>query len=73
MAKLTLKAISDLQFDVEKVILCENFNEVESARSSLRRWKYQNFGCSYKSRVERQEDKFLLFVTKVKDANENRT
>lgn len=64
MVKNLTKAISDLQFGIDKPFLCDTFNDVETIRASLNRWKKRNIGCSFKTRTEQTGDKYVIFVTK---------
>lgn len=64
MAKLTLKGISDLQVDTEKAYIFDNYKLLAAARSTLYNWGMQNPQFGYKTRMERLEDKFVLYVLK---------
>jgi len=64
MANFSIKVMSDLQFNIEKAFLFDDWNQVEVARMTAVRWCKINPGTSYKSRTQPLEGKWLFQITK---------
>lgn len=63
MAKITVKAISALHFNETKVFILDSAREVDTARTTLGRWKNYNPGWDYKTKTQKADGKILMFLT----------
>ena len=61
--KMTLKAISELQFEVVKVFVFIRWRDLLTARVLLSQWKRLNPGYDYSTKKEVVEGLHLLYVT----------
>lgn len=61
--KLTLKAISALQFEDVKVFVFDRWRDLLTARALLSMWKRLNPGYDYTTRKEDVDGIHLLYVT----------
>lgn len=61
--KLTLKAISALQFEDVKVFVFDRWRDLLTARALLSMWKRLNPGYDYTTRKEDVDGMHLLYVT----------
>ena len=61
--KLTLKAISALQFEDVKVFVFDRWRDLLTARALLSMWKRLNPGYDYATKKEDVDGMHLLYVT----------